>query len=146
MKQKSFTYWKRPWHKWIILGVAFLQIWVLCYQLNNYHALLSAGIVHTPEWTDRALHQQFSCVTSASMAAVFLGTFVIGSLARSKQMAALADSALLLLITIGLALSMFVFRPPLRGVGLLWLLLLVVALACSGYSIGRCRRKKRNQS
>lgn len=35
-RPKSYSYWKKPWHKWVVLGAAILQIVALWWKIDDF--------------------------------------------------------------------------------------------------------------
>ena len=44
-----FTYWKRPWHKWLILAAAVLQLLSLWLDLRQYRQIVDARVFSAAE-------------------------------------------------------------------------------------------------
>lgn len=124
------TYWKRPWHKWLILATAILQLLCLWMNLREYRSISAAGILSDPAWTDYAAQKRLQCALNGMMAACFSGHFLIGVLARSPKTARLAEGLLLLLLALAWAAACLVLQLFSRnGKGALAALILVSALA-----------------
>ena len=96
-----FSYWKRPWHKWLILAVAVLQLLNLWLNLRQYRQVVAAGVFSAAEMTSYAHDTALRCAFSGLLAACFFAALLIGSFARSKRMARMAEG--LLLLALGLA-------------------------------------------
>lgn len=139
---QPFTYWKRPWHQWVVLGAAVVQVWALNEKILTYRRIQGAGVLTASEWENYAMQQQFSCMITALLAVIFTGVFLIGIFAKSKQAADLANCILWLCISAALTISLFVLRPPISGIGFMWLLIWIIALSASIYSIYLYQRKK----
>lgn len=141
-KSNGFTYWKRPWHKWLILATAVLQLLCLWMNIREYHNVSAAGILSVSEWASYAAQKNFQCALNGMMAACFLGIFLIGILAHSQKVARPAEGILLLLLAFawgvtGLALRLF----SLSGKGLFGVLILILALGGAAYDLLKYRKK-----
>lgn len=60
-KRDGFTYWKRPWHKWVILVAALLQLLCLWMNLQEYNRISDAGFLSASEWADYAAQKGLQC-------------------------------------------------------------------------------------
>lgn len=136
-------YWRRPWHKWIILTVAILQLLFLWMEIREREELFTAGIFSAPTWESYAARSNFSCAVHGLTAALFLGVFLIGLLAGSRRSARLAEGLLLLLLalawgtagaTLGLASQ--------DGGKLLWAFFLLLTLGAGVYDLWKCRKQE----
>ena len=139
---EEFTYWKRPWHKWLILVVAAFQLLSLWLHIQEYHEVISAGIFSSSILADYTSQKYFQCAISGLMTAIFFGTFIIGTIARNKRIALLSEGLLLLLISVawgiaGIALGLF--SRTIKGL-LFWFILLV-ALGGVVYNFWRYRKE-----
>lgn len=96
-----FTYWKRPWHKWLILAAAVLQLLSLWLDLRQYRQIVDARVFSAAEMASYTHDTALRCAFSGLMAACFFAALLIGLLARSKRAARMAEGVLLL--ALGLA-------------------------------------------
>ncbi len=141
-KQDEFTYWKRSWHKWLILAVAIIQLLCLWMNIQEYNRIFTVGILSTSEWADYAASKNWQCAINGVMAGCFLGTFLIGIFAKSQRTARLAEGVLLLFLffvcgTIGFTLHLF----SLSGKGLVWILILLIAFGGAIHNFWQYRKE-----
>lgn len=95
-QSESFRYWKRPRHKWFVLTAAILQLLCLWMNAQEYQKIAKAGILSASEWARFAAQKILQCGFNSLTAAIFLGIFLIGALARSQRAARLAEGWLML--------------------------------------------------
>ena len=119
--EDRYTYWKRPWHKWIILAAAVIQLLCLWMDIRKYRDISAAGVLSLSEWERFSAQQLFLCALNGLMAVCFLGIVSIGVLARSQKAARLAEGIFLLLLAAawgaaGPALHLF----SSNGKGIFW--------------------------
>ena len=141
MNDEKFTYWKRPWHKWLTLAVAVLQLLSLCLNLEEYRQIISAGFLSASVLDDYTTQRCSQLVTSGLLAATFFGEFLVGSIVRSQKARLLGESLLLLAIGAmwGLA-SAALHLFSLRATGLFCWLILLLALGGAAYNFWRYRK------
>lgn len=99
-KQDGFTYWKRPWDKWLILAAALLELLSLWMNLQEYNRISAAGFLSASEWADYAAQKGLQCGLNGILATSFFGIFFIGAFVRSQRRARLAAGVLLLLLAL----------------------------------------------
>lgn len=131
MMSSAFSYWKRPWHRWVILAVGILQLIALRLHIQEYRNLadVQERIFSAAEWEQIAAQQLMQCSISALLAAVFFSVFIIGHFSRSKRSARLADG--ILCVVLGLAWGAAGLLLPMRystGDTVIWLVILLLAL------------------
>lgn len=141
-KRDGYTYWKRSWHKWLILAAAILQLLCLWMNVREYREYAAAGILSASAWAVYAAQKIWQCALNGVMAACFSGVFLIGMFAQSQRAARLAEGVLLLLLAAacggaGMALHLF----SRSGKGLLWVLILLIALGGAAYDLWQYRKK-----
>lgn len=132
----EFTYWKRPWHKWLVLAAALLQLLCLWMNIQECNDISKAGILSASEWADYVAQKNWQCAINGMMAACCLGTFFVGLFVRSQKEARLIDGLLLLFLALawgvtGVALQLI----SLSGKGLFWLLILLIAFGGAAHSL-----------
>ena len=142
MVSTPFTYWKRPWHKWIILAAAILQLLCLWMNLREYNDIAAVGILNASEWASFAVQKIFQCALNGITAACFFGFFLIGILVHSQKALRLAEGILLLFLAFawgatGLSLQLF----SLHGKGLFSIILFILMLAGAAYGFLQWRKK-----
>lgn len=140
-KRDGFTYWKRPWDKWLILAAAILEILSLWMNLQEYNRISAAGFLSASEWADYAAQKGLQCGLNGILAASFFGIFLIGAFARSQRRARLAEGVLLLLLALAWGAVGAASHLALRnGQGFLWGLLLLLAFGAAAYKFWRYRK------
>lgn len=141
-KSSTFTYWKQPWHKWIILATAILQIFSLCMEIGEYKKISAAGILSSSALENYTLGHNLKCASRVFLTILFLGTFLIGSFARNKKQDKMAESGLCLLTALlwGAAGFIFRFASPNR-IGVFWIILLLFTLGGGIYTFWREKKK-----
>lgn len=137
-----FTYWKRPWHKWLILATGILMLVCLWRNVQEYRNLAGADIFSPAQWARYTAQSGFQCAGNGLAAAVFLGSFLIGTLARSPRAAMLAEGALLLILALGWGAAGYFFRLAAADVdGVFWALILMLALVGGIHSLWKSRKE-----
>lgn len=135
-KVNGYTYWKRPWHKWVMLTGAILQLICLCINISEYKNIYTAGILNANEWVVYAAQKNFQCAINGLIAVCFLGSFIIGIFTRSKKMTYIVDCVFLIIlsflwITLGILLGMFL--PDFKGVFWVFIVFLELGGACYSF-------------
>jgi len=141
--QNEFSYWKRPWHKWLILAAAILQLLGFWMNLREYHDISAAGILSASGWAEYAAAKMWQCAMSGILFICFSGMFLTGLFVRSQRAAHLAEGVLLLLLffawgTAGLALHLF--SPGAKR--LFGVLILFIALGGAVHSFWKYGKKE----
>ncbi len=104
--QEPYSYWKKPWHPWLILGAAAVQLAVLGMSVQQYRQVAEAGVLSGAEWEAFAAQEQTQWAFSGMLAVCLLGMVLIGALVRSQQSARLAEGILFLILTLGWGIAM----------------------------------------
>lgn len=142
-KNPDCRYWRRPWHKWIILTVEILQLLFLWMEIREREELFTAGIFSAPTWESYAARSNFSCAVHGLTAALFLGVFLIGLLARSRRSARLAEGLLLLLLALAWGTAGATLGLASQDEGkLLWAFFLLLTLGAGVYGLWKCRKQE----
>ena len=138
--RSAYTYWKRPWHKWLIFALGLLQFVFLWMTIREYRDISQAGIFSDAAWERYASMTYLQCVARGVLGIDFLGVFLIGALSRSRRQAKRRES--LLLLAVGLAWCAGAPSVRLLSVGArwVWALFLAAALAGAAYGFVRYRR------
>ena len=103
--QKPYSYWKKPWHPWLFLGAAVLQLAALGMSVRRYHQVAEAGVLSGAEWAAGAAQEQAQWACGGILAVSLLGTVLIGALVRSQQSARLAEGIFFLILALGWGIS-----------------------------------------
>lgn len=142
-KQGQFSYWKRRWHRSLVLTLAIIELLSLWGNAGQYRKVREAGVLSAAEWARYAGFQQFKCALNGILAAVLLAVFLIGTLAKSRRAARLAEGVILLLAALAIGGAVLVYRPPLSGAEcILALAMLLTAAGAGAFSLFRYRNEK----
>lgn len=137
---ENFTYWKRPWVKWCVLAGAVLQLAAMEMKLREYRTVVDSGVFSEQVRAEYIAGTRLSLACSGLLAAMLLGAFCIGCLARSKRQARLAESVLFLVLAAAWAGAYFLLGMHTRG--LIWTVFLVMLLGSGGYSFWEWKKEK----
>ena len=137
---ENFTYWKRPWAKWCVLAGAVLQLAAMEMKLREYRTVVDSGVFSEQVRAEYIAGTRLSLACSGLLAAMLLGAFCIGCLARSKRQARLAESVLFLVLAAAWAGAYFLLGMHTRG--LIWAVFLVMLLGSGGYSFWEWKKEK----
>lgn len=137
---ENFTYWKRPWAKWCVLAGAVLQLAAMEMKLREYRTVVDSGVFSEQVRAEYIAGTRLSLACSGLLAAMLLGAFCIGCLARSKRQARLAESVLFLVLAAAWAGAYFLLGMHTRG--LIWAFFLVMLLGSGGYSFWEWKKEK----
>lgn len=88
---------------------ALIQLLCLWMNLRARETISRAGVLSAAQWEEFAAQVHLRCALSGLCAAAFLGSFLIGTLAKSRRAARLGEAALLLLL--GLGSACFILLP-----------------------------------
>ena len=139
--QQPFTFWKRPWAKWLLLLAVFLQaisLTLLLQEYREYEGLYQRGILfsQTPDqWESYASRLRLRLALQGMLLLVCLDAFLMGLMVRSKQGLRLAEAISLLLLSAawgaaGPALQL----TAVPGHRTIWILFLLALAAVCGWS------------
>lgn len=138
--EKIFTYWKKPYAPWVVLGCIFLQIWSLYVRIQDFQDVsrpeISGALFTLEEWEGYATSQHFGFAISAFVIVLFSGCLLIGAVARSQKEVDLYSGILYAVMSVCLvilAVLLPVFSQT--GMALLWTLLLAVSLGGIVYTV-----------
>ena len=137
---ENFTYWKRPWAKWCVLAGAVLQLAAMEMKLREYRTVVDSGVFSEQVRAEYIAGTRLSLACSGLLAAMLLGAFCIGCLARGKRQARLAESVLFLVLAAAWAGAYFLLGMHTRG--LIWAFFLVMLLGSGGYSFWEWKKEK----
>lgn len=136
----GYTFWKRPWGKWCVLAGAVLQLAAMGMKLREYRTVIDSGVFSETARAEYIAGTRLSLACSGLLAAMLLGAFCIGCLARSKRQARLAESVLFLVLAAAWAGAYFLLGMHTRG--LIWAFFLVMLLGSGGYSFWEWKKEK----
>lgn len=140
----EYTYWKRPWQKWLVFIGGISQIIALFLNVQDCKQIAGVKdlIFSAAEWENYALQQSFQIAINGILAAIFLGCFLIGITSRSKKEASMAEGLLLLIISIVWGFVGLIFQfTTVTGTAIIWSILLVISFCGSIYSFYKIRKK-----
>ena len=144
-RPESYAYWKKPWHKWMVLGATILQIVALWWKVDGFRTIsrieIRTELFSQSQWESYVTQQQFQFALSSMIIAIFLASFFIGFFVHSKKMADFTTG--ILLIVLGLLWCMIGFLIPIftqQAMTILWVVLLVVALGGGTHTIWKSRK------
>ena len=142
---KEFSYWKKPWLKWLVFSGAVLQMPGLYARLQEYRAVsrpeIRTKLFSQSGWENYAAEQYFQISMSILLIGLFLGSFVIGIFARSKKTADISTG--ILLIIFALFWCTIGFSIPVSSNVLMmtmWILVLMVLSVGGMYTLWTSRR------
>lgn len=126
-----FSYWKRPWHKWVVLIGGVSQLVALWLNIREYRNLSSVQerVFSTTEWEQIAAQKLLQCSISSLLAATLFGALIISHFAHNKKAARNADG--ILCVVLGLAWGAAGLLFPIRyttGDTIIWLIILLLTL------------------
>lgn len=104
--QKPYSYWKKPWHPWLFLGAAAIQLALLGMSVRQYRRVAEAGVLSGAEWAAFAAREQTRWALCGILAACLLGMVLIGALVHSRQSARLAEGILFLILALGWGITL----------------------------------------
>lgn len=132
----EFTYWKRPWHKWLVLVAVFSQFLCLWMNIQEYNDISRAGILSASEWANYVAQKNWQCAINGVLVVCFLGTFLIGIFAQSQKGARLIEGLFLLFLALAWGVVGFTLHLiSLSGKGLFWSLILLMASGGAIYDL-----------
>ena len=142
---EPFTYWKRPWGRWIVLAAAAAQLICLWQSISDYQTISELGdsIFSADAFEKWKTEQLFQCSLYGIATVIFLGAFLIGTLSHSKRTATMAEGFLLFLIGISWLMTGLIFDfVSLKNWKILWLLVIGCMVAVGIYCIWESRRSE----
>jgi len=110
--------------------------------VREYGNVSGAGVLSDLEWERYAAQKGLQCAFNALGAAAFLGIFLIGTWARSKRSARLAEGLFLLVLAFawGIAGIVLPLAAP-DGNRIVWAFVLLLALGGGIYSLWTNRNR-----
>ena len=139
-KSDDFTYWKRPWQRWLVLVTGIFQVISLSLNIQEYKDIVQAGIFSSTACDSYSVEQSFQCAINGLTAAIFLGIFLIGIFVRSQKGARKAEGIFLLVVALIWGIVGFVLQLTSQsGIRNIWGLLLIVLFGGSIYTFWNSR-------
>lgn len=121
--QASFSYWKKPWVKWLFLTAGLLQIPTAWGKLREYQLTAEASILSAEELKEYLFQQRFSCMINVMCVVLFLGLFLIDLLVHSKKSAHLSATLLFTVVASLYTVGLFLWSSALPSLPLLYFFL-----------------------
>ena len=99
---EQFTFWKRPWGKWIVLLAAAVHFICFSRNISDYQEVSSimGQSFSTNGFEKWKIEQSFRCSIYGIATVMFLGEFLIGTLSHRKRTAEMAGGLFLLIVGI----------------------------------------------
>lgn len=135
-KQEEFSYWKRPWGKWFTLAGGIFELLALWLNVREYNRIAAAGIFSPAAWADYADSKIHLCASNGILAILFLGSFLVGNLARSQRSARRAEGLLLLILALGMGIVLCLSDDG----AVFWVCMMLICLGGVVYSFWKCRK------
>lgn len=134
---EAFTYWKKPWHKWVLLVGAALQIIEVCREVEKFMIIYQqkATLFSASAWDSYARGQFSHFALSGLIIVILLGCFIIGGLAQSSKAVHVSMGILFLCISLLCSVVGFILNSI-----ILWGAILVMSLSAGIYSLWKSRR------
>ncbi len=143
-ENNRYTYWKRPWARWMLLLASALEFVVLFLNVREYQEVsAAAGVIFTSGgWEKYAASQQLRCALNGILGGFFLGVFLIGTFCKSARAAHFWEGVLQL--TVGL--SYFAADWLTQGsAGKFSCILLVLSVVFGAHSFYQSKKKTSSQ-
>lgn len=133
---EQFTYWKRPWEKWIVLLLAvinFIYLWINISSYQEFYSVMEQ-IYSANEFEKWKIEKLIQCSLHGIGTAVFLGEFLIGALSHRKRTAEMAGGLFLLITGISwLMIGFMLGFASLDNWKIFWILFSSCAIAIGIY-------------
>jgi hypothetical protein len=142
-QSEKFTYWKRPWQKWLVFIGGTSQIIALFLNIQEYNeiAIIKDKLFSAVEWESYARQQSFQGALNGFIAAIFLGCFLVGIFSQSKKVAYIAEGLLLLILAVAWGFVGFTLQlASVHGIKIIWGLLLLLTFCGSVYAFCKSRK------
>lgn len=132
---KEFSYWKKPWLKYLTLTLGVLQFPLLYGKIKDCNQVVHADIFSPEELNKYLMQQKFSFTVSIVVAVGFLIVFLIGEIAKSKRTSQLAEALLLIGIATILSIATVLWGQSFQNAA--WLLRIAALLLLWGTGLFR---------
>lgn len=142
-QSEKFSYWKRPWQKWLVFIGGTSQIIALFLNIQEYNkiAIVKDKLFSAVEWESYTRQQSFQGALYGFIAAIFLGYFLIGSFSQSNKAAYIAEGLLLLILAVSWGFVGFILQlASVHGIIIIWGLLLLLTFYGSVYAFCKSRK------
>ncbi len=144
-KNETFSYWKKPYQKWLLLLGSILLLTTLYFRIQDFITISNPEIRNElfsqSGWENYLMQQYFSFAMNSIIISIFLGCFIIGCVVKSEKVARRSEG--ILLISLG---GIWCIIGLLIGIStdvialLIWIILLISILIGGIYSFWKSRR------
>ncbi len=143
--KENFSYWKKPYQKWLVLlGSMLLSLssWMRLQEFNDIRNLANRDELLSPSaWENYAQNFYFIFAINIMILALFLTCFIIGILAKSEKAARFSEAMALAFLSLLWCAFGVEFVIPIGGFMLVtWAILLLVAIGGAIYSYWKSRK------
>ena len=138
MTDKQFTYWQKPWLKWVFLVLGILQGFMLYEKIRDYQMVIGSEIFSSEQLIRYMGQQKFSCLITVILFLGFTGIFLIGTLARNRRSAELAEALLLSGMGVMMITGIMIWGRTLARSGLvIWICVSLLMVGAGLFSLFR---------
>ncbi len=142
-QKAEFTYWRKPWHKWIVLALVVIEIVCVLHLWDEYRFVCDNATKLFAEEAFKAyqINQIFTMLLFSLCAFTFFACFVVGMFAKTRKAARLSEGVFFAVMAIAWIAASFVvpFIVP-GGPRFRWGMLLVVLIGAAVYSYMESRK------
>lgn len=139
-QKESFSYWKRPYQKWIVLAAAVFQLVALAMNLKDLGEIAGSGALSDSERELYLIEKSLQCAIFAMTTLLFFGGFLIGCFVKSHRAARTAEGGMLVCLTLAWGVAGGVLHlATAEESQMLWGFILVLAIGGSIYSFWKAR-------
>lgn len=144
-QNNEFVYWKKTWHRWMVLGAVVLQVIALYLKIHDFQQIsrpeIRNQIFSQVGWETYAANQYFQYALIIMTICIFLYSFIIGFFVHSKKTLNVSMSILWIIVTllwgiVGFAIPVFGNKTNM----IIWLFILLISFAATVFSIRESRR------
>ena len=128
--ENKFSYWKKPWMKWLTLVVGLMQFPMVFEKMREMRIVGTTQIFTAEKLSEYMVRMKFGCITTFVVGIGFIGIFLIGTFAKSERQARIAEALLLIAIAVILSIGATVF-----GTDIVWTVILCLVWAVSIYTL-----------
>ena len=136
---ETFSYWKKPYEKWLLLLQGILVFITLYFDMKNFIDISDPEyrnrIFTQIEWQNYVMKRYFSFTISILLISIFIGLFIIGCVVKREKTARRSEGILFIVLGI---LWCFI-RVPIKILDdftlNIWVILLICIVVGAFYSI-----------
>ncbi len=144
-KNETFSYWKKPYQKWLVLFGTFLVLISLYFRIQDFINISNLetrnDLFSQSGWEKYLMQQYFGFAIYGIIMGILVGCFIIGCVAKSNKSA--RKSEVFLLISLGVLWCIFGVSIGIwiDTIALIfWAILAIAILAYGVYSFFKARR------